>query len=64
MPVVISGARPVEASARVEVSSKFDVERIARMAGVPLLENESIWFCVVDGTLYVAYKRKRGVCRR
>ena len=57
--VVVGPAYATEARARVEVPSRDDVVRIARMRGVPVLENEAVWFCVVDGTMYVAMKRRR-----
>jgi len=57
--LVVGPAYPREVRARVEVGSLGAVERIARMSGVPVLENESVWFCVVDGTMYVAMKRRR-----
>ena len=56
--VVVGPAHVTQYRARVEVPSRGDVERIARMRGVPVLENESIWFCMVDGTMYVAMKRR------
>ena len=57
--MVVGPAFMREFRARVEVPSRSDVERIARMRGVPVLENESVWFCMVDGTMYVAMKRRR-----
>lgn len=60
MPTVVVGpAHATRFRARVEVPSKGDVVRIARMRGVPVLENDTVWFCVVDGTMYVAMKRRR-----
>ena len=47
--VVVGPAHVTQYRARVEVPSRSDVERIARMRGVPVLENESVWFCMVDG---------------
>ena len=57
--VVVKPAFMREFRARVEVPSRGDVERIARMVGVPVLENSTTWFCVVDGTAYVALKKRR-----
>ncbi len=57
--VVVGPAHVTQYRARVKVPSRSDVERIARMRGVPVLENESVWFCMVDGTMYVAMKRRR-----
>ena len=39
--VVVGPAYATEARARVEVPSRDDVVRIARMRGVPVLENEA-----------------------